>query len=278
MESLTRNEPSGRTRIRPRRSRKWLVGGTLAVCCCVAAYAAADLPRLPTDELRSWIGAARQVIATLRTPELTSAEAASVVESGLQNAPILVRLALGDVVVFDANGQGQPLYPKLVEAGVVRFRLCRFPGVSGGPNEVCLVELADSSKPYEYNGLDVPAPTKTIAAPATAGFTPENRSWANLIVARRKLTRILTVQDSGTNKKQVWYEVRFVATELAASLNISEALFPPETRAAELRNHHGRWNAGESKLAVSLPPGAISENTGTPPRPAASASDSHARP
>lgn len=181
---------------------------------------------------------ASQASGASRTTELTDEAATKVLAGALARRPVVARLALGDVVTVDRNGEAVPLYPALAQAQIVRLRFCRFPGTGASADQICLADLTDKAKPYVYNGT---RPFRSIAVDS-GDLHPANRSFAQLIIAVPRLDRIGAITDGRRGEKVIRYTAHYEPTPLASSFSVSgDALPQSVVGTAEAGNGPSGW-------------------------------------
>jgi hypothetical protein len=156
-------------------------------------------------------------------PELTKEAAAQLLNGALSRRPVVARIALGDVVTIGKDGKALPLYPQLAQAQIVRLRFCRFPGGQAAANQICLADLTDEAKPYVHSGGN---PFKAILVGSDEP-QPKNRSFAELVLAVPRVSRVTQIVDHGRGEKQIRYTGAFELTPLAAAFGLSSDVLPP---------------------------------------------------
>jgi hypothetical protein len=154
--------------------------------------------------------------------ELTSEAATQLLATALSRRPLVARVALGDVVTIDKNGQALPLYPQLAQAQIVRLRFCHFPGADAPANQICLADLADNAKQYVYAGEN---PFKAMPVGAD-GLQAKNRSFAQLILAVPRVKQVSGVADRRRGEKQIAYTAAFELTPLAGVFGVTAESMP----------------------------------------------------
>jgi hypothetical protein len=171
--------------------------------------------------------------------ELTNEDASQLIAGALARHPVVARIALGDVATVDKNGQALPLYAQLADAQVVRLRFCHFPGADAAFNQICLADLTDKAKQYVYSG---DSPFKAIPVGAD-GLQPKNRSFAQLMAAVPRVSRVMQITDRRRGEKQIAYTASFELTPLAAAFGVSADSLPSSINGmADARAASSGWS------------------------------------
>jgi hypothetical protein len=222
---------------------RWRIGKTTLLAAGAIAVGAVLLAAYWVVQHGDLLGAsstpnAAQTPVAAAPRELTNEAAAQLLADALARHPVVARLALGDVATVDKNGQALPFYPQLAQAQIVRLRFCHFPGTDAAANQICLADLTDKAKPYVYSG---DTPFKAIIAGADA-LQPKNRSFAQLILAVPRVSRVTQVTDSRRGEKQIAYAAAFELTPLASTFGVSAESLPSAlTGTAVARSGPGGW-------------------------------------
>jgi hypothetical protein len=170
--------------------------------------------------------------------DLSNEAAAQLLADALARHPVVVRLALGDVVTVDTSGQALPLYPQLAQAQIVRLRFCHFPGSEAAANQICLADLTDKAKQSLYSG---DTPFKVIPAGADP-LQAKNRSFAQLNLAVPRVNKVTQVTDRGRGAKQIAYTAAFELTPLASAFRVSAESLPSSLMGtADARSSPAGW-------------------------------------
>jgi hypothetical protein len=213
-------KPSAETRARSRFRRTVLLASAALVsgAALLALYLAVQhglIPQFPTENASS-----KPVAASPR--ELTNEAASQLLAGALASRPIVARVPIGDVVTIDKSGQTLPPYPQLAEAQIVRLRFCHFPGSTAPANQICLADLTEKASQYVYSGR---TPFKSVPVAENA-LEAKNRSFAQLILAVPRLTRVTQVVNQQPGQKQIGYTGLFEITPLAAPFGVSPDSLP----------------------------------------------------
>jgi hypothetical protein len=190
------------------------------------------------------LAAVQQALPTLHEIPLSNEQAAELIKAALDQRPVVVRLALGDVIAIDREGNSIPLYLKLSQAGYVSLRFCHFPGAGGTANQICVASLTEKAEPFVYSGT---TPLKVLSS-ETSDFNPPNRSVAQLAVARPARVDVTRIADTQRGKKLVSYRAQFELTPLASFWGIQPQAAPPVEGTAEFRETHSVWTVEKDGL------------------------------
>jgi hypothetical protein len=227
----------------PEPPARWRTGNTTLLAAGVIAAGAVLLALYWAVQHGDLLGASSTPNAA-RSPvaaaprELTNEAAARLLADALARRPVVARLALGDVATVDKNGRALPFYPQLAEAQLVRLRFCHFPGSDAAANQICLADLTDKAKQYVYSG---DTPFKAVTAGADT-LQAKNRSFAQLLLAVPRVSRVTQVTDSRPGEKQIAYAAAFELTPLASTFGVSAESLPSSlTGTAVARSGPGGW-------------------------------------
>ena len=174
--------------------------------------------------------------------ELSLQEASNLIRQELAKRPVFVRIALGDIVTSDKDGRDQSqIYIRLAQSHVIDLTFCHFPGVAGGPRQVCLATLSDAARPYLRKSGARTHPFSTVS-PADDAPPPKNRVFVDIVVAQPRLIHVDPIVKSGDGGETASYEVAYDMTPIAAALNITPDSLPALPKIARFKRAKDGWH------------------------------------
>ena len=169
--------------------------------------------------------------------QLSSNEAADLINEKIVQHPIVVRLPVGDIIAVDNGGNAISVYQRLAEAEIIRLRVCHFPGAGGPGNQICLAELTDAAKQHVYN-RETPFRVVEVTAPE---FGAKNRTFVQLVAATPYVEEIDELGAQTGASRWVTYTARFQLNPVGKAIGPSAEAPNKLSAAAELRRMADGW-------------------------------------